>query len=143
MGLARLLMVCGLFIFGFSNGYGSEKWESVKFVEGAETVSLDQVKKMLADGVLFIDVRSARQFGKRHIPGAINLFVNEGFTEENLLKKINKDSDFVVYCNGANCGLSSKAARKAVLWGFTGVKYFREGVKAWRLDGNPLEYGAQ
>jgi len=144
MGFLRKIFIFSSLIFLSSvNAAESGKWKSPEFVEGTESISLQQAKAMHADGLIFIDVRSARQYNKRHIPGAINLYINEGFSEVNLLKLLQKDTPFAVYCNGAHCSLSYKAATKAVDWGFTGVKYFRDGARSWRLDGNPLEYGAQ
>lgn len=119
----------------------STRWQSPELVQGTETISLDQAKALHDQGTVFIDVRSAKQYNKRHIPGAINLFLNDGFSEANLLKYVSKDTPFVIYCNGIFCSLSYKSAEKAVAWGFTRVKYFRAGAKAWRLSGNPLEYG--
>lgn len=122
----------------------SERWESPETVTGAETIGLDQAVELHKQGVVFIDVRSARQFHKRHIPGAKHLFVNDGFSEASLLRYLaDKNSPFVIYCNGINCSLSSKSAEMAVAWGFTQIKYFRSGIRAWRLSGNPVEYGAQ
>ena len=121
----------------------SEKWQSPETVPGTETITLDQAKALHDEGVVFIDVRSARQYNNRHIPGAINLFLRDGFSEENLLKYVTRDTPFVIYCNGISCSLSYKSAAKAVAWGFNQVKYFRAGIRAWRLSGNPLEYGAR
>jgi len=144
MGFLRNIIISsGLLFLTTFNVAASEKWQSPEFVEGTERVNLEQAKKLHARDVLFIDVRSARQYAKRHIPGAINMFVNDGLTEQNLLKHVKKGTPFVVYCNGAHCSLSYKAATSAVSWGFTGVKYFRGGARAWRLGGNPLEYGAK
>ncbi len=98
---------------------------------------------MHAKGIKFVDVRSPRQYKKQHIQGAIHLYIKDGFNEVNLLKHVKKDEPFIVYCNGSNCSLSSKAARKAVAWGYTKIKYYRDGIRAWRLDGNPLEYSAK
>ena len=120
----------------------TERWQSPESVQGTESISLDQAKALHDLGTVFIDVRSAKQYNKRHIPGAINLFLNDGFTEANLLRYVTKDTPFVIYCNGISCSLSYKSAEKAVAWGFTQVKYFRAGIKAWRLIGNSLEYGS-
>lgn len=119
----------------------SGKYQSPLTVEGTETINLQQAKQMHAEGVIFIDVRSPRQYKKRHIPKAVHLYIKDGFTEENLLKLGDRDTPMIVYCNGAHCSLSYKAAEKAVAWGFTNIKYYRDGFRAWRKDGNPLEYG--
>lgn len=119
-----------------------EKWQSPLSIEGADTITVELAQQAYKDGVLFVDVRSSRQYAKRHIPGAVNLYVKDAFTEQALLKHIDKQAPFVVYCNGTHCSLSSKAARKAVSWGFTDVRYFREGARGWRLAGNKLETGS-
>lgn len=141
--LRNLLLICGLLFCNNIFAEGSTKWKSPETVDGTEAISLAQAKVMHAEGVKFIDVRSPRQFNKRHIPGAIHIYIKDGFNEEMLLKYVKKDEPFIVYCNGAHCSLSSKAAKKAVTWGFTKIKYFRDGFRAWRKDGNLLEYGAK
>ncbi len=130
-----------LFILVSANATENEKWVSPKLVEGAKTINLQQAKKAHAGGIKFIDVRSDRQYGKRHIPSALHLSIKTDFTQVNLLKHFKKDTPFVIYCNSVHCSLSYKATEKAVGWGFTQVQYYRDGLRAWRLDGNPLEYG--
>lgn len=129
--------------FGQSNAEDSTRWQSPLTVEGTEAISLEQARNLHQKSVLFVDVRSPRQYNKRHISGAISLYVKDSFTEVNLLKYVGKDEPFVLYCNGAHCSLSYKAAEKAVAWGFSQIKYYRDGFRAWRKDGNPLEYGMQ
>ena len=134
-----LIVVAMVPVLGWAE---SEKWQSPETVAGTVKVDIADAKRLHAQGVLFVDVRSVRQFNKRHIPGAINLYVKDSFTEQSLLEHLTSKQDpFVIYCNGAHCSLSYKAATKAVNWGFTGVHYFRDGARGWRLDGNPLEYG--
>ncbi len=139
----RLRFLVVFTAFFISNPLLAGGYQSPEFVAGTETISLQQAKKMHAEGVTFIDVRSPRQYNKRHIPGAVHLYVKDMFTEQNLLKLGDKDTPLVLYCNGAHCSLSYKAAEKAVAWGFTNIKYYRDGFRAWRKDGNPLEYGQQ
>jgi rhodanese-related sulfurtransferase len=118
-----------------------DRWESPQSVFGAETISLQQARTLHAQGVKFIDVRSPRQYKKRHIPGAYHLYLKDGFSQTKLGKLVNADEPFVIYCNGRHCGLSYRAAMKAVDWGYTRVKYFRSGISAWRRDGNVVEQG--
>lgn len=125
------------------NATENEKWEAPEFVEGAITLNLQQAKKLHTEGITFVDVRSDRQYEKRHIPTALHLSIKTEFTEANLLKHFKKDTPFVLYCNSVRCSQSYRATKKAVSWGFTNVKYYRNGFRAWRLDGNPLEYGKQ
>jgi len=127
-------------LLSFSLATAADRWESPEAVNGTETIDLEQAKKMHAQGVIFIDVRSPRQYARRHISGALNLFLNDSFTEDNLLKVAKKESPLVLYCNGINCSLSYKAAERAVSWGFTNIKYFREGIRAWSMDGNAMDF---
>ena len=138
----RRFLVCFFAMFFMGSALAEDKqWQSVETVAGTVTIDVAQAKLLHAEGVPFIDVRKARQYQKRHIPGAINLYVKEDFTEQRLTQLLKeKDQPFVVYCNGTHCSLSSKAATKAVGWGFTQVKYFRSGARGWRQAGNPLEY---
>lgn len=137
----NILFITGL-LLALNVAAESSKWQAVESIDGAETIKLEQAKALYAKGVLFIDVRSIRQYSKRHIKGAINLYVNDTFTQQNLQKQVQKDEPFVVYCNGAHCSLSSKATRMAIAWGYTQVKYFRTGMRDWRLNGNPIETGS-
>ena len=137
--LVKFIFIVFCFL-GFSVATAADRWESPETVDGSETIDLVQAKKMHQEGVIFIDVRSPRQYGNRHITGALNLFVNGSFTEENLLKVAKKDTPLVLYCNGINCSLSYKAAERAVIWGFSNIKYFREGIRAWSRAGNPMDF---
>lgn len=130
-----------LLLFLSANATENDKWVSPKCIKNAETVNLQQAKALHKNGVKFVDVRSNRQYEKRHIPAALHLSIKTEFTEANLLTHFQKDTPFVIYCNSVHCSLSSKATKKAVSWGFTNVKYYRDGFRAWRLDGNKLEYG--
>jgi rhodanese-related sulfurtransferase len=142
----RLTKFSGLFVllgfFSISLWADSDNYQSPLQVPGTVAVSLEQAKLLHAKGMLFVDVRSPRQYAKRHIPGAINLYIKQDFTEPNLLRHLGrKDRPFLVYCNGVHCSLSSKAARQGVTMGFSAIHYFRGGARAWRLDGNQLESG--
>jgi len=136
--LRYLLLISGLL---FCSHLLAGKYQSPETVDGTETISLQQAKQMYADGVIFMDVRSPRQYNKTHISGAVPVDIKDSFTEQNLLKLGPKDTPLILYCNGAHCSLSYKAAEKAVAWGFTNIKYYRDGFRAWHKDGNPLEYG--
>lgn len=118
-------------------------YQSPETVEGTRTIALQEAKNLHQQGVLFVDVRSDRQYNKRHIAGALHLYIKTQFTEANLLEHAQKNDPIVIYCNGAHCALSYKAATLAVAWGFRNILYYRDGFRAWRLDGNPLQYGPE
>ena len=118
-------------------------YQSPKTVEGTILIDTRAATEAHAKGIPFVDVRSARHYNKRHIPGAYHLHIKSDLTEENMDKLFKKDDPIVIYCNGPHCSLSSRASRQAVKWGFTNIHYYREGMRNWRKAGNPVEKGSK
>jgi protein-disulfide isomerase/uncharacterized membrane protein/rhodanese-related sulfurtransferase len=91
--------------------------------------------------VLFVDVRSASEFGTGHIPHAINLPANEIEQRSSTLSK----DKIIIYESGANpsdvCGLSRNVARYMLAHGFTPehVKVYYDGLAGWEKAGLPVE----
>jgi len=112
---------------------------SPESVAGAETISTEQAYELFRAGVPFVDVRNPRQFARRHVPGAVHLNLGSDFNLRNLQAVVAKDEPFVLYCSGRKCSRSSNAADFAVEWGFTQVKYFRDGIVGWRDAGYPMD----
>ena len=90
---------------------------------------------------LFVDVRSAGEFGAGHIPHAINVPVNEIEQRSSTLPK----DKIIIYESGENpgdvCGLSRNAARYLRTHGFTPehVKVYYDGLAGWEKAGLPVE----
>lgn len=77
-----------------------------------------------------IDVRDADQFGKGHIPGAVNIEWRKVFAER---AKLPKDKTIVVYCNtGSFSAQSAMALRMA---GFENVRILHGGFTEWNVRG--------
>lgn len=114
-------------------------WRSPETVDGTTLITTAEARQEFDKGMKFIDVRSLRQFHKRHIPGAHHLDLKTDFTEDNLEKIIRKDEPAIIYCNGPHCSRSYRASKRAVKWGFTKLYYYREGFRTWRKSGNPIE----
>jgi PQQ-dependent catabolism-associated CXXCW motif protein len=49
-----------------------------------------------------------------------------------------KSRPLVIYCR-AECWMSWNAAKRAVEWGYSGVRWYPEGVEGWEAAGLPLE----
>lgn len=113
--------------------------DSPESVPGAVTVSAEEASPMFDAGVPFVDVRSDSDYEAGRIPGAIHLELKSNFSEEALLAVAAKDKPVVIYCNGHSCLRSSAASMQAVGWGFTEVKYFRDGFPAWDAAGYAVE----
>ena len=115
-----------------------DEGESPLSVPGTETVSTAQAFRLHQAGVAFVDVRNPRLYARRHIPGAHHLDLYSDFSKATLTEIVAPDQPVVLYCSGIKCSRSSTAAEFAVDWGYTGVKYFREGIVGWRDAGHPM-----
>jgi rhodanese-related sulfurtransferase len=115
-----------------------EEGESPASVPGAQTVTTAEAYRLHQAGVAFVDVRNPRLYARRHIPGAHHLDLYTDFSKATLAAVVAPDQPVVLYCSGIKCARSSTAAEFAVDWGYTGVKYFREGIVGWRDAGHPM-----
>jgi protein-disulfide isomerase/rhodanese-related sulfurtransferase len=90
---------------------------------------------------LFVDVRSASEFGAGHIPHAINVPANEIEPRSSTLPK----DKIIIYESGENpgdvCGLSRNVARYLLTHGFPPehVKVYYDGLAGWEKAGLPVE----
>ena len=108
-------------------------------VPGAESIDVSRAKVLFDQGALFVDVRTEKDWEAGRIPGAEHLELKSGFTEAALRRLASNDDPVVIYCNGPRCLRSSQASAMAVEWGFTSVRYFRDGFPAWQGSGYPVE----
>lgn len=77
-----------------------------------------------------LDVRDADQFGKEHIPGAVNIEWRKVFAERT---KLPKDKTIVAYCNtGSFSAQSAMALRMA---GYENVRILHGGFNEWKARG--------
>ena len=112
---------------------------SPETIPDAVTVSAEQAKALFDEGVVFVDVRSDKDFAAGRIPDAVHLNSKSNWDEGKLAAEVGKGDKVVIYCNGPSCMRSSKASAQAVSWGFTGVHYFRLGFPEWKNKGYPVE----
>lgn len=108
-------------------------------VDGTTTVSATEAKALFDKGVIFVDVRSNKDWDAGRIPDAVHIELKKIFSDETLGKEIKKDEEAVFYCNGEGCMRSSIASAKAVGWDYSKVYYFRDGFPAWKNAGYPVE----
>jgi len=123
-----------------------EKWrqqqQHVRFKE-VKTVELAQAFQIWEKGgALFLDARKPEEYQEQHIPGAVNLPPEkvEELTDATL-GGIAKDRGIIVYCSQGNCDLAMKVAAKLQQLGYTQVKAFLGGFRAWDEAGHPTATG--
>ena len=126
---------------------------SPEVLTGATIPTAEQVKKLMGQGVLLVDVRPQAHYREAHIPGAINLPYQMNSPKEvdyddavdafdlSRLPK-DKSAPIIFQCNGPECWYSYKAARYMLKRGYTKIYWFRTGLPAWKAAGYPLRKGA-
>jgi rhodanese-related sulfurtransferase len=95
------------------------------------------------ENVIIVDVRSANDFAKGHIPGAINIpfdQYNKFEGPETAFPGLRKDAFNCIYCYTLTCSLSQKAAKKFASLGYP-VKEIIGGYDAWVDHKYPVETG--
>ena len=98
--------------------------------KGYTSVSVDEFAKVIADNqVQLIDTRTEAEFNDGHIPGAINIDVNEFDFESKVDQKIDKTRPIALYCRG---GRRSKiAAERIVALGYDDITELNTGFLSW------------
>ncbi len=117
----------------------SSDYQSPEQVDGAITTSLLEARTLFDAGAVFIDVRNPRLYARGHIPGAFHLDLKNAFNEMAVTAIAKNEQAIVIYCSGVKCSRSYHASKKAVLWGFKKVHYFRGGIVEWKKAGYPVE----
>ena len=100
-----------------------------------DIVGIDFVKPHIIipkpDNVLLIDSRPKEaKYDKGHIPTAINI-PDTSFDKMTALLPQDKNTLLIFYCEGLECKLSHKSAKKAEAMGYTQVKVYAEGYPGW------------
>ncbi len=93
-----------------------------------------------ANNITIVDVRSAKDYAKGHIPGAINVPYDQynGFTgSETEFPGLTKDKVNVIYCYELLCNLAQKAAVKFASLDYP-VKEMAGGFAEWKTHKYPI-----
>ena len=141
--MTRLLTTLSaiLFLALSSAAYGASELVKAtpETVAGATTVDSAEAKALFDNEAAFIDLRKENMWNSGRIPGAIWLDFKTAFSQDALAAEVGKEEQVVFYCSGIRCPRSSKAATKAVEWGYGQVYYFRDGFPAWKNAQYPVE----
>jgi len=101
-----------------------------------EALSMDELlTRMKSKNVVVLDVRPEMEFRNGHIPGAINITI-ENLSSE--LRKLSKNKEYVAYCRGPFCVFADDAVHLLTKKGFK-AKRLVEGFPDWKMKGLPVE----
>jgi rhodanese-related sulfurtransferase len=112
-----------------------------RVVEGIGELSLEEAWDLHKQRTgVFVDARSAKEFGAGHIPGAL-LLPLEDFDEAVSSWKdlIPLETLLITYCAGAGCDSSLDVAEWLKEEGYSQVKVFFGGWEQWKGAGYPVE----
>lgn len=103
---------------------------NVKEDSQIKKVNSDEVRELLKEDAILLDVRSESEYNEGHIPNAILLNVSD---VENKIKDISTDYDqaIIVYCRSGN--RSAKAAQTLIDMGYRNV-YDLGGISNWDYE---------
>jgi len=82
-----------------------------------------------------LDVRSEQEFAAGHLPGAINIPVNE---LRRRLNELPRSQQVVAYCRGAYCVFSYEAVAQLRSRGFEAYR-LEDGYPEWKAAGMAVE----
>lgn len=104
------------------------------------TIVRNELSEKLNDGgVTLVEVLDPKYFRKFHLPGAVNVPLDEDF-DENIQKTVpDKKSPVVVYCADTECEASSKAGKRMDELGYKEVLDYEGGKMDWKEAGLPVE----
>jgi rhodanese-related sulfurtransferase len=111
------------------------------------TITASQLMRMIDGDEEFtlINVLFEEAFRNEHIPGSINLPVDDKYFARKVQELPDVAGDvnhtIVVYCASQQCTASSTAAQTLELAGFTNVHRFEGGMRQWKAAGYPTESG--
>jgi len=102
-------------------------------------ITRDELRDAMDRGeVTIVDALPASYFDQQHLPGAVNLFVDEARDRATEVLP-DKDAAIVAYCSNESCPNSEGVARVLTSLGYTNVRKYREGIQDWVGAGLPTE----
>lgn len=100
-----------------------------------ESMDRDELLRRAAAGqVMVLDVRPAYEYAAGHLPGAVNIPLDELPAR---ISELPPDTEIVAYCRGPYCVFAHDAIRLLERHGRKAAR-LDDGITEWRLAGQPL-----
>ena len=101
-----------------------------------DAVGADELlEQMESGGVTLLDVRPEQEYAAGHLPGALNIPVEE---LQARLRELPAGQRIVAYCRGPFCALSQDAVRLLREQGLEAIR-FESGYPEWKASGLPVQ----
>jgi rhodanese-related sulfurtransferase len=107
----------------------------------AGEMSMARLRTILEGGAaIIIDARSSEQFDQGHLPGALNVPIDDFIEYHSRLdERVPIDATVIVYCQSVTCDQSENLARELGMMGYERVLVYRGGWDEWSQAGLPTE----
>jgi len=106
--------------------------------DSLEPVPAEQLLERARAGLVSVlDVRPAEEYAAGHLPGAINIPLQE---LEERLHELEPSQEIVAYCRGPHCVLAFDAVARLRHQGME-ARRLEGGLPEWQLHGRPVETG--
>jgi rhodanese-related sulfurtransferase len=103
------------------------------------SITRDELRSAMASGgVTVVDALPAFPYGQRHLPGALNLVVEDAEAGAPALLP-DRDTTIVTYSSNSACGRGEALAARLEELGYTDVRVYRDGIEDWANAGLPLD----
>ena len=108
--------------------------QKVNYIDKAE------MQKMIKDqkNLVIIDVLSPASYAKSHVKGAISIPLDK-LHDDSVLKTLDKDKTYIVYCANKKCQASTKGAKILLEHGYKNVYDNKNGIAEWKEENLPTE----
>lgn len=127
-------------LFVISGSVFAEKLFAPELLQGTARIDAETAaaKIISTPDLLIVDSRKEIEYLKGHIQGAVSLPDTE-MTFKKLSKHApDKSTPILFYCDGERCLRSSRAAKKALGWGYKTIYWFRGGWNEWVEKSMPI-----
>jgi rhodanese-related sulfurtransferase len=111
--------------------------------QGARLISVEQARSLMeSGGTVFVDLRPKEDYGRSHIPGAVNLTV-DGIYEslQNKSRLVPEGGGIIFYGLDMEDFLPEEAAEILVMMGYGNIQILAGGWAGWNAAGLPVTSG--
>ena len=104
--------------------------------DNLEPIPREELLERARDGLItVIDVRPAEEYAAGHVPGALNIPLQE---LEQRLDELGENQEIVAYCRGPHCILAFDAVARLREKGIN-ARRLEDGYPEWKIAGLPVE----